>query len=323
MQSGPRTLVVLGTGGTIAGRAESPDDHVAYRSASLPIAALVASLGVPAGLVVESEQVAQLDSKDMDFATWRRLAARIAGHLARPEVVAIVVSHGTDTLEETAYFLQRVLAPAKPVVLTAAMRPATSRLADGPQNLADAVTVATAPGAHGVVAVVAGTVHSALDLRKVHPYRLDAFGSGDAGPIGRVEQGRLRLSRSWPTTAAGLGIDLLPADESAWPRVGIVTSSAGADAKSVRALVDAGFAGLVVAATGNGTIHAAFGEPLREAIARGCHVLRSTRCLDGAVIDAAGSSADNEIPSAGALTPQQARVELIVRLLERRRGEPA
>ena len=119
-------------------------------------------------------------------------------HLARPEVAAIIVTHGTDTLEETAYFLQRVLAPAKPVVLTAAMRPATSRLADGPQNLADAVAVATAPGARGVVVVVAGTVHSALDVRKVHPYRLDAFGSGDAGPIARVEEGRLRSFRPWP-----------------------------------------------------------------------------------------------------------------------------
>ena len=143
MQSAPRILVVLGTGGTIAGSAASADDNVAYRAATLPVATLVASLPTPAGVVVESEQVAQLDSKDMDFATWRALAGRVAGHLARPEVAAIIVTHGTDTLEETAYFLQRVLAPAKPVVLTAAMRPATSRLADGPQNLADAVAVAT------------------------------------------------------------------------------------------------------------------------------------------------------------------------------------
>ena len=153
-----------------------------------------ASLAVPAGVVLESEQVAQLDSKDMDFATWRALAGRVARHLARPEVAAIVVTHGTDTLEETAYFLQRVLAPAKPVVLTAAMRPATSRLADGPQNLADASPSRwPRAGARGVVVVVAGTVHSALDVRKVHPYRLDAFGSGDAGPIARVEEGRAAL----------------------------------------------------------------------------------------------------------------------------------
>jgi len=323
MQSTPRILVVLGTGGTIAGSAASADDNVAYRAATLPVATLVGSLALPAGIVVESEQVAQLDSKDMDFPTWRRLAGRAAHHLARPEVVAIVVTHGTDTLEETAYFLQRVLAPAKPVVLTAAMRPATSRLADGPQNLADAVAVALAPGARGVVVVVAGAVHSALDVRKVHPYRLDAFASGDAGPIARVEEGRLRRARPWPAgEPATLDIGQLPGDDSAWPWVAIVTSGAGADARAVRALVDAGCAGIVVAATGNGRVHAALDAPLREAMQRGCSVVRSTRCLDGSVIDAAGPS-PGDLPSAGALTPQQARVELIVRALERRGGDRA
>jgi len=323
MQSAPRILVVLGTGGTIAGSAVSADDNVAYRAATLPVATLVGSLSLPPGVAVESEQVAQLDSKDMDFATWRALAGRVARHLGRPEVAAIVVTHGTDTLEETAYFLQRVLAPAKPVVFTAAMRPATSRLADGPQNLADGVAVALAPGARGVVAVVAGTVHSALAVRKVHPYRLDAFGSGGAGPIACIEEGRVRSFRRWPEgEAAKLGVDLLPSDPSAWPWVAIVTSGAGADARAVRALVDAGCAGIVVAATGNGRVHASLEAPLREAMALGCAVLRSTRCLDGTVIDAAGASGI-DIASAGALTPQQARVELIVRLLERADAGPA
>ena len=315
MQSGARLLVVLGTGGTIAGSAASAADNVSYRSAALPVATLISSLALPVGVRVESEQVAQLDSKDMDFVTWRRLADRLAAHLARPEVVGAVVTHGTDTLEETAYFLQRVLAPAKPVVLTAAMRPATSRLADGPQNLADAIAVATSTSARGVVVVLAGTVHSSLDVRKVHPYRLDAFASGDAGPIGRVEEGRLRRFRDWPESSASLGVAALPADASSWPAVAIVTSGAGADGRCVRALVDAGFAGIVVAATGNGRIHDALITPLREAMTRGCAVLRSTRCLDGTVIEAEGESADEAIPSAGALTPQQARVELILRLL--------
>jgi len=316
MQSGPRTLVVLGTGGTIAGSAASANENVAYRAATLPVATLVASLPLPEGFVVESEQVAQLDSKDMDFATWRALARSVARHLARPEVAAILVTHGTDTLEETAYFVQRVLAPVKPVVFTAAMRPATSRLSDGPQNLADAVAVATAADARGAVVVVAGSVHSALDVRKVHQYRLDAFASGDAGPIGRVEEGRLRRLRPWPEgEAARLAVDRLPGDGAAWPWVAVVTSGAAADARGVRALVEAGCAGIVVAATGNGRVHAALEAPLRDAIARGCAVLRSTRCLDGIVIDAPGTTG-TDIPSAGALTPQQARVELIVRLLE-------
>ena len=315
MQSAPRILVVLGTGGTIAGSAASADDNVAYRAATLPVATLVASMSVPAGVVVESEQVAQLDSKDMDFATWRALAVRVAGHLARREVAAIIVTHGTDTLEETAYFLQRVLAPAKPVVFTAAMRPATSRLADGPQNLADAVAVATVPGGRGVVVVVAGAVHSALDVRKVHPYRLDAFASGDAGPIGRVEEGRLRSFRAFPgSEAAKPALDRLPVDPSAWPWVAIVTSGAGADARSVPALVDAGCASIVVAATGNGTLHHALEASLLAARAAGIAVLRSTRCQEGRIVPG-GRRHGDDLPSAGRLTPVQARIELTLRLV--------
>ncbi|HEY2189024.1 MAG TPA: asparaginase, partial [Caldimonas sp.] len=215
-------------------------------------------------------------------------------------------------------FLQRVLAPAKPVVLTAAMRPATSRHADGPQNLRDALTVATAPGARGVVVVVAGAVHAGRDVRKIHPQRVDAFGSGDAGPLGRLTAGRLQMERPWPAADGRVALDLerLADDDSQWPWVAIVASGAGADPRAVRTLVDAGACGIVVAATGNGTVHRALEAPLREAAARGCAVLRATRCLTGAIVEP--TAAANELPSAGALTPQQARVELIVRLLARR-----
>ena len=317
MQSAARTLVILGTGGTIAGRASSPNDDVSYVSAALPVAALVDSLETPTGFALESEQVAQLDSKDMDFATWRRLTVRAASHLAREEVAALIVTHGSDTLEETAYFLQRVLAPRKPLVLTAAMRPATSAQADGPQNLRDSLLVAATAGARGVVVVVAGAVHAGREVRKVHPQRADAFASGDAGPLAHVASGRVRIERPWPDEGAAFDVALLPEDDSHWPWVAIVASGAGADPRDVRTLVDAGVDGLVVAATGSGTIHHALEAPLREAAARGCAVLRATRCLAGTIIDSAAGKAD-ALPSAGALTPQQARVELIIRLLARR-----
>jgi L-asparaginase len=321
MQSDARILVILGTGGTIAGEATSSEDDLVYRSAALPVGTLVSALRPPPGVTLASEQVAQLDSKDMDFATWRRLAMRVAHHLARAEVAGVVVTHGSDTIEETAYFLQRVLAPAKPVVLTAAMRPATSPRADGPRNLADAATVATATGACGVVVVIAGRVHGAFDVRKTHPQRLDAFASGDDGPIASVEHDHVVLHRAWPAPdAAALAVDRLPADEADWPRVAIVASGAGVDPRSVSALVEAGFDGIVVAATGNGTVHRAIEAPLREAIARGCLVVRATRCLAGAIVEP--EPAGDALPSAGALTPQQARVELIVRLLARRSAAP-
>ncbi|MEP7101661.1 MAG: asparaginase, partial [Burkholderiales bacterium] len=231
----PSVVVVLGTGGTIAGTAARAGDNVGYTAAQLGAAQLVAAIPALAGAPIEVEQVAQIDSKDMGFAVWRALAVGVSKHLERPEVAGIVITHGTDTLEETAYFLQRVLAPIKPVVLVAAMRPATSLQADGPQNLLDAMVVAREPGARGVVAVLAGQVHSALDVRKLHTYRLDAFGSGDAGVIAQLEEGRLRRHREWPA-GAGVGLARLPREGEPWPVVEIVTSHAEARGTLVRAL---------------------------------------------------------------------------------------
>ena len=314
MQNNASVVVVLGTGGTIAGTSVHAGDNVGYSAAQLGAAQLVGAVPALAGVPIEVEQIAQLDSKDMGFAVWRGLACAVEKHLARAEVCGVVVTHGTDTLEETAYFLQRVLAPAKPVVLVAAMRPATSLQADGPQNLLDAVTLAREPGARGVLAVLAGAVHSALDVRKVHTYRLDAFDSGDGGALAQIEEGRLRRHREWPAAGAGFGLARLPRDVSQWPVVEIVMSHAGARAEPVQALCAAGVHGIVVAATGNGTLHATLEASLLEAQAAGVAVLRSSRCLGGSVIDAG----EPALPSAGALTPVQARIELMLRLLAHR-----
>jgi L-asparaginase len=315
MQSHPvRTVVVLGTGGTIAGAASSADDDRAYRSASIGVDALVATAHRDATVAVESEQVAQIDSKDMDFAVWRRLVARLVAQLARPEVAGVVVTHGTDTLEETAYFLSRIARPAKPVVLTAAMRPATSRRADGPRNLADAIEVAVQWPEPEVLVVLAGTVHGARAVRKAHPTRLDAFTSGGPGPLGRIDGGRLERLRPSRDGAGALDPAALPDDPSDWPWVEIVASDAGADGRAVAALRAAGVDGLVAAATGNGTLHRALEAALEAAAAGGVAVLRSSRCLDGTIDDAV----PRPLPHAGDLTPVKARVELILRLLEAR-----
>ncbi|MES2424869.1 MAG: asparaginase, partial [Pseudomonadota bacterium] len=135
-----KKIVVLGTGGTIAGLAK-PGDALDYKAAEQGIDQLLADAALPAlaGIDVLSEQVAQIDSKDMALALWQQLAGRTAWWLAQPDVLGVVITHGTDTLEETAFFLSCVLPGAKPVVLTCAMRPANARLADGPQNLADAL----------------------------------------------------------------------------------------------------------------------------------------------------------------------------------------
>lgn len=309
MQEASGRIVVLGTGGTIAGEARRPGNPLQYEAGSLGLRELLVTVaGLPSGRLVV-EDVARVDSKDMGWEVWRLLARRCAHWLAQPDVRALVVTHGTDTLEETAWLLQRVLAPAKPVVLASAMRPATDPRADGPQNLRDALAVGATPGAAGVLAVCAGQVHGAADVRKVHPLRLDAFGSGDAGPVAAVKDGAVHLIARWPSTAPQPGLlDKLLAAPQPW--VEVVHSHAAACAKAVQVLVQAGVQGLVVAATGNGTVHAALEPALLEAMAHGVRVVRSTRCLEGAVV----AQAAGAIP-AHPLTPDKARVDLMLDLL--------
>ncbi len=303
-------IALIATGGTISGRAGSALDNVGYRAGELGIDDLLQGLPLPPGLAVHGEQLAQLDSKDMDFATWQALAQRVAEHLAQPAVQGVVITHGTDTLEETAWLLQRVLAPAKPVVLTGAMRPASSLQADGPQNLADALVVAASPEAAGVVAVLAGRVRAAAGLRKAHSWRLDAFDNGDAGPLACIEQGRLRSFGAWPRGEA-LGLPCLAAAPADWPWVEIVGSQAAARPEAIDALVAAGVRGLVVAGTGNGTLHQALLPALARAQATGVALRIVTRCGGGPVV----AGPDHRWPVLAALGAPQARVDLVLELL--------
>jgi L-asparaginase len=305
-------VVILGTGGTIAGTAPSADDAVGYTAATLGIGHLVAAVPALRGLDVECEQVAQLDSKDMDIATWQLLAARAVHHLGRADVSGVVVTHGTDTLEETAYFLHRVLAPHKPLVLTAAMRPATSIAADGPGNLADAVATVRDAQAGGVLVTFAGRVWAGGEVRKAHSYRIDAFNAGDAGPLATVEEGALRWFREPPrgqVLGGAYGLAHIGRDAAHWPRVEIVVSHVGASGRLVDALRMQRVDGIVVAGTGNGTLHHDLEAALLRAQSAGVRVLRSTRCAAGPVIGGA------MLVSADALSPVQARVELLLELL--------
>lgn len=320
MQVGAEKIVVLGTGGTIAGTAASAQDTIGYTAAQVGIGALldaVPGLAQAAGTAqLVSEQVAQIDSKDMDEDVWKALALRCAAHLADPGVRAVLVTHGTDTLEETAWFLHRVLAGArhKPVVLVSAMRPATATAPDGPQNLLDAVAVAAAPGARGVVAVAAGEIHGAHGVRKVHPQRLHAFDSGEAGPLGWVEQGSVRLAGGWPAAAESADSALQAvARATTWPRVEIVLSHAGATGRAVELLAADGVDGIVVAATGNGTLHHRLQAALEQAQAGGTAVRVSTRCPLGRVLP----RPDGTLPDARGMGPVKARVDLLLELLAR------
>lgn len=308
-------IVVLGTGGTIAGTSAQAGDNIGYTAAQVGVAQLllaVPGLQAAAGSELLTEQVAQIDSKDMDSDLWRALALRCAHHLKDPQVRGIVITHGTDTLEETAWFLHEVLDARKPVVLTCAMRPATALMPDGPQNLLDAVAVVQAPGAAGVLAVASGQVHAARYVQKTHPYRLDALTSGDTGPLGWVEEGQVRWAQNPPISLVNKGVLAIKniANSGRWPLVEIVLSHAGATGAVVDGLLREGVQGLVVACTGNGTLHHALESALERAHHAGVRVVRSTRCPHGQVLAKPGDT----WPASG-LSPVKARITLALELL--------
>lgn len=326
-----KRVVLLGTGGTIAG-VSATSTAVGYEAAVVGIEDLVAAVAPLAPLLhaglLECEQVAQIDSKDLPPALWSALVDRLQYHLARPEVCGAVVTHGTDTLEETAYLLHRVLpVGSKPVVLTAAMRPATALGADGPRNLWDAVCLAggsrdsDTPGRpHGVLVVLDSRVWAGREVRKAHSRRVSAFDAGGCPQLADLDvEGGLHRYRDWPRND-GLVLSL-PATNDAWPWVEILTSGAGVDGRAVRALVAAGVDGLVVAGTGHGTLGSQLEAALFEAAERGLPWLRCTRVPRGGVApdpDPGGGQAGLE-----GLTPAQARVELMLQILVRRHAAAA
>ena len=310
-----RKIVILGTGGTIAGQGHADGGSVGYKAGQIGVAQLLQPIAqgcLPGHFAFEVVQIAQLDSKDMDISTWQQLAKACAKWLEQEDVAGVVITHGTDTLEETAWFLQCVLQLSKPVVLTCAMRPATALSADGPANLRDAL-VYSAHGLPGVWVAAAGEVHAAQSVRKVHPYRLNAFSSGAAGPAGWVEEGRVR----WATSAqldrekSAVSAAVWGWDATQWPWVEIVTSTACARAEAVDALVAGGVKGLVVAGTGNGSIHEALQQALRRAVSQGVRVWRSTRCEQGQIVQADGECD----PAVTPLSPVKARISLMLALL--------
>ncbi len=316
-----KKIVVLGTGGTIAGLATDANDSRQYVAAQQSVLDLLAGLPIPPGCELLSEQVAQIDSKDLDLSVWRALLQRCVHWLAQPEVQGLVITHGTDTLEETAFLLQALLAPRKPLVLTCAMRPANAPDADGPQNLRDALALAATAGAQGVLVVCAGRILGAQDVQKVHSTRLDAFSAGEAGEIGQVRQGQVERWRDWPQPRVP-GEMLLERLLTAptLPRVEILLSHAAACGATVDALVDPAVAarygapplrGLVLAGTGGGTVHHALEAALRRAQAAGVRVLRSTRCVDGFL----QPRASDEFAVAAGLSPVKARLALMLELL--------
>lgn len=302
-------IVVLATGGTIAGASSNPASSAHYQAATVPVASLLAAVPALNSVArIEAEQVAQVDSKDMSFSLWSTLAARVVHWSAQADVAGIVITHGTDTLEETAMALHLSLPCAVPVVLTAAMRPSTSLSADGPLNLLDAVRVANHPDASGkgVLVVLNQQIHAARDVTKAHTSAVDAFVSPLAGPLGFVQDDYVRFAHAPARQAHAV----MPMPAS-WPEVEIVASYAQPGRVAIDAMVAAGVRGLVVAAAGNGSIHETLAEALVDANSAGVAVVRSSRTGTGHVaIPAVPRPADGLFVSAADLNPYKARVLL-------------
>lgn len=308
----PRVLV-LATGGTIAGSAASPEDVTGYRSGAIGIDELLSAVPeLGAFADVRGEQLCNIDSKDMTDEILIRLAARVNEILAGNEADGIVITHGTDTMEETAFFLSLTVKTTKPVVLTGAMLPATARDADGPRNLLDAVRTAAHPGSadKGVLVVINGKIFAAKEVTKIHTTKIDAFAAPDFGPLGHVDENGVAFERT-PNLPR-----LHFSAESSLPRVDILYGHEGDDGTLVEAALRAGAKGIVYAGMGNGSIPAKAEKALAKASGKGIVVVRASRANSGPVLPAAPSYAAAGFIDGSVLNPQKARVLLRLALMQ-------
>ena len=316
---GGKNIALLATGGTIAGLMSQGKGHGSYKAAALCVETLLASVPAHAQAQpahITAEQVAQIDSKDMTHEVWDALAARCLHYLQDPHTDAIVITHGTDTLEETAWFLHCVLPrTSKPVILVSAMRPADAADADGPQNLADGLALAQCAALQGVFVVHAKQVHGARYVQKVHPWRIHAFASINGPVCAELREGALHISAEWlaqpsHTTRPSVAYWQRPAG-TPWPRVAVLSSHADVAPELIEALLPARYQGLILQTTGNGTIHQSLLGALHQAQQQGLRIRLSSRCALGA-IHAAASTLDFESTD---LPAYKARVALALSIM--------
>ena len=313
-------VVVLATGGTIAGAAAS-DVQAGYTSGQVGVEQLLAAVPQAKKLAnLRGEQISNIGSQDMNDEVWLKLARRINELTAMPDVAGIVITHGTDTIEESAYFLNLVVKSKKPVVLTAAMRPSTALSADGPLNFFNAVAVAANKDAagRGVLVVVNDWIHGASSLTKTNTTAVQTFLSPLRGLIGTVAYGQAEFYRG-PVGKHTVDSEFSLNDAKALPRVDIIMAYENMDGKLIEAAAAAGAKGIVIAGVGNGNMTQPALDALAAQAKKGIVCVRSTRVATGNVgrnvevnDDKLGLVASDE------LNPQKARVLLRLALLKQR-----
>jgi L-asparaginase len=297
---------VLATGGTIATRRRADGSSVAAASAE----ELLASLPALPDVEVVVDDVFRIGSYRMTLERMAQLAARARGHLA-DGAAGVVVTHGTDTIEETALFLELFVDGERPVVLTGAQRAADAPDSDGPRNLAEAIAVAVDPDSagRGAMVVFDGTVYPARGIRKAHTLASTAFVAPDGGTLGWVHDGRVQLGAR---RTAGAALDL-SAFDAARARVDIVAIYPGADATALHAFAAAGARGVVLEGTGAGNANPEICAAVAELCAAGVVVVTATRVEQGPVAAIYGDGGGIDLLAAGAvpagrLRPSQARI---------------
>jgi len=313
-------VVVLATGGTIAGAAGS-DVQAAYTSGQVGVEQLLAAVPQAKKLAsLRGEQVSNIGSQDMNDEVWLKLARRVNELAAMSDVDGIVITHGTDTIEETAYFLNLVVKSRKPVVLTAAMRPSTALSADGPLNFFNAVAVAANKDAvgRGVLVVVNDWIHGAASLTKTSTTAVQTFLSPVRGLIGTVAYGEAEFYRG-PVGKNTLDSEFSLDGVTALPRVDIIMAHENMDGALINAAAAAGAKGIVIAGVGNGNMTQPALDALAAQAKKGVVCVRSSRVVTGRVgrkvevdDDKLGLVASEE------LNPQKARVLLRLALLKPR-----
>ena len=302
-----RTVLVLATGGTIASNAASATETANY-TVGVGIDSLLEAIPSLSDVAnVHYEQFANVASKDLSDVQLTQLVQRIDLALADPELDGVVVTHGTDTLEETAFLLALTIRSPKPVVLVGAMRPATAVSADGPMNLLQGVALAASPAAQGrgPMIVLADRIGSAYYTTKRNANQTDTFDGGEAGHLGYFIglQPHFFFEASRPSGLVTFNLDALPP----LPRVDILYGYQGMSPDLIDAAVNAGAAGLVIACVGNGSLPNTWKPRVEALIDGGLPVVRATRTGGGHVTPRA------EGLPAGRLNPQKARI--LLRLL--------
>ncbi|MET3026098.1 type II asparaginase [Flavobacterium sp. UW10123] len=311
-------IKILATGGTIAGKGASAD-RSAYKAGELPIKDLIAAVpGIEKVAEITGEQISNVGSQDMTVDIWIKLNKRINEIYKNNEADGIVITHGTDTQEETAYFLSLTVRYDKPVVITGSMRPATAISADGPKNLYDAVTLAASKQAEhsGVLLVFNEYILTGRNAVKTSTTHLNAFTAPNSGPIGQVYDGKVTLYET-PVRKANKNTPFDITGLTTLPEVAVVELYADAPATALNAYVASGVKGIVTGGLGNGNLNKVNTDAAVAAINKGIVVARASRVPSGRVT-LFDETDDQKLGTivADDLIPQKARILLMLGLTQ-------